>query len=271
MVSISFAWMIGILFVGGRSQAHADYEQAVSVEMGVKIPMRDGVNLAATIFKPKDMQKPLPVISGDQHLGCVAQYGVDDWRDASVAFCVPSIVNYYPRQWLPLDPPARPVDGPLPNLGDYTEGFGNKLTIFTYAKPTAFPAPLTNLAASASGHGLVRLDKLTRKITMECWPRGVDVTQPGAMQYPGWPITVGQLDNFGRKPVAWLPEIEAPAGIKTPVVQVVDERSGEVVYTLRAKTPRFKPWVFAEGSYTVKIGEPPARMKILKAQRSAKP
>jgi flagellar basal body P-ring protein FlgI len=52
---------------------------------------------------------------------------------------------------------------------------------------------------------------------------------------------------------------------------VVDERSGEIVYTLRARTPRFKPWVFAEGSYTVKIGEPPARMKVLKAQRSAKP
>jgi hypothetical protein len=210
-------------------------------------------------------------ISGDQHLGCVAQYGVDDWRDASVAFCVPSIVNYYPRKWLPLDPPARPVDGPLPNLGDYTEGFGNKLTMFTYANPTAFPAPLTNLAASASGHGVVRFDKESRKITIECWPRGVDVTQPGAKQYPGWPVTIDQLDNFGRKPVAWLPEVEAPAGITTPVVQVVDERSGEVVYTLRARTARFKPWVFAEGSYTVRIGEPPAKMTILKAQRSVKP
>ena len=91
-------------------------------------------------------------ISGDQHLGCVAQYGLDDWRDASVAFCVPSIVNYYPRKWLPTDPAARPLEGALPNLGDYTEGLGNKLTMFTYANPTAFPAPLTNLAASASGH-----------------------------------------------------------------------------------------------------------------------
>jgi hypothetical protein len=52
---------------------------------------------------------------------------------------------------------------------------------------------------------------------------------------------------------------------------VVEERSGEVVYTLRTKTPRFRPWVFAEGSYTVRIGEPPARMKILKAQRPIKP
>ena len=210
-------------------------------------------------------------ISGDQHLGVVAQYGADDWRDSGYAFCVPSIVNYYPRQWLPLGPAARAVEGPLPHLGDYTEGLGNKITMLTYANPTAFPAPLDDLAASASGHGLVRFDKQTRKITMESWPRGVDVTQPGARQYPGWPITIDQLDNYGRKPVAWLPEVEAPPGITAPVVQVVDERSGEVVYTLRARTKHFRPWVFAEGSYTVRIGEPPARMITLRAQRSVKP
>lgn len=210
-------------------------------------------------------------ISGDQHLGVVAQYGADDWRDSSYAFCVPSIVNYYPRQWLPLGPAARAVEGPLPHLGDYTEGLGNKITMLTYANPTAFPAPLDDLAASASGHGVVRFDRETRKITMESWPRGVDVTQPGARQYPGWPITIDQLDNYGRKPVAWLPEVEAPPGITAPVVQVVDEGSGEVVYTLRARTKRFKPWVFAEGSYTVRIGEPPARMVTLRAQRGVKP
>ena len=210
-------------------------------------------------------------ISGDQHLGVVAQYGADDWRDSGYAFCVPSIVNYYPRQWLPLGPAARAVKGPLPHLGDYTEGLGNKITMLAYANPTAFPAPLDDLAASASGHGVVRFDKQTHKITMESWPRGVDVTRPGARQYPGWPITIDQLDNYGRKPVAWLPEVEAPPGITAPVVQVVDERSGEVVYTLRARAPRFKPWVFAEGSYTVRIGDPPARMVTLRAQRSVKP
>ena len=84
-------------------------------------------------------------------------------------------------------------------------------------------------------------------------------------------MTFNQLDNYGRRPVAWLPEVEAPAGITNPVVRVVDERSGELVYTLRSRTARFKPWVFAEGSYTVKIGEPPARMKVLKAQHSVKP
>jgi hypothetical protein len=196
-------------------------------------------------------------ICGDQHLGCVAQYGVDDWRDASVAFCVPSIVNYYPRKWLPLEPAARAIDGLLPNLGDYIEGFGNKLTMFAYANPTAFPAPLTNLAASASGHGLVRFDKETRKITMECWPRGSRATIPNAAQYTGWPMTFSQEDNYGRKAVAWLPRVQC--NLRNPVIQVVDESSREVVYTLRILGNEFSPKVFRPGAYTLRIGEGPPR------------
>lgn len=204
-------------------------------------------------------------LCGDQHLGSVAHYGVDDWRDASMAFCVPSVVNYYPRQWLPLDPPARPMEGPLPYLGDYTEGFGNKLTMFAYANPTVFPAPLTNLAASASGHGLVRFDKVTRKITLECWPRGVDVTKPTARQYAGWPMTIDQLDNYGRRPVAWLPRLKC--NLEAPVVQVVEESSGEVVYTLRIHGREFSPKVFRPGSYTLRISEA-VRHKEIRGVRS---
>jgi hypothetical protein len=199
-------------------------------------------------------------VCGDQHLGCVAQYGLDDWRDASLAFCVPSIVNYYPRKWLPLDPPARALEGPLPNLGDYTEGLGNKLTLFAYANPVAFPAPLTNLAASASGHGLVRFDKHSRRITLECWPRGVDVTQAGAKQYPGWPMTFAQEDNYGRAAVAWLPRLRCNE--ENPVVQVVDETSREVVYTLRIRGREFSPKVFRAGAYTLRVGEGARRQEF---------
>ncbi len=62
MVSLSLAWVISILFTGGGSHAHAAAQQAVSVEVGVEIPMRDGINLAATIYRPKDTQTRLPVV-----------------------------------------------------------------------------------------------------------------------------------------------------------------------------------------------------------------
>lgn len=210
-------------------------------------------------------------LCGDQHLGCVVQYGLEDWRDASLAFCVPSIVNYYPRQWLPLEPPVRRLEGPLPHLGDFTEGFGNRLTVFAYANPEVFPAPRTNLAASASGHGLVRFDKAARRVTFECWPRGVDVTRPDARQYAGWPITVDPFALPGHRPVAFLPEVEAPAGIARPVVQVFHEPTGELAYALRVTTPRFQPSVDAEGTYTVRIGEPPDRMVSHTGLRARRP
>ena len=168
-----------------------------------------------------------------------------------------------------FDPPVRGTEGAVPNLGDYIEGFGDKLTMIAYAKPAAFPAPLDNLAAC--GHGLLRVDKRTRKITIECWPRGVDVTQPGAKQYPGWRLTFDQRGDYGRQPVAWLPEVEGPADVPQPIVQVIDDRTGELVCSLRVQTPRFKPWVFADGLYTIRIGELPDRMTTQSGLRAETP
>jgi hypothetical protein len=83
---------------------------------------------------------------------------------------------------------------------------------------------------------------------MECWPRFSQ-----GEQFPGWPLTVRNEDNDGRKPVAWLPELIIE-GIDRPVVQVIDEASGEILYTIRASGNRFQPHVYSQGSFTVKIG-----------------
>nr|MDQ2937080.1 CocE/NonD family hydrolase [Acidobacteriota bacterium] len=44
------------------NNAPAKVETEVDLMWGVKIPMRDGVRLNATIYKPKPMPAPLPVI-----------------------------------------------------------------------------------------------------------------------------------------------------------------------------------------------------------------
>jgi hypothetical protein len=41
-----------------------------------------------------------------------------------------------------------------------------------------------------------------------------------------------------------------------PVVQVAREPDGEVVYTLRIRGTAFRPRVFADGTYTIRVGEP---------------
>ena len=114
----------------------------------------------------------------------------------------------------------------------------------------------------AAGYGLVRFNVKTRQITMECWPRGVDVTASDAEQYPGWPVQIDQLDNYGRQATAWLPTIEV-RGMDSPVVQVIDETYCEVVYTLRLKGTRFQPKVFRDGAYTLRIGQQPDAMRVL--------
>jgi len=37
-------------------------EKGFLVQCGAKIPMRDGINLSGTIYVPKEIQEPVPVI-----------------------------------------------------------------------------------------------------------------------------------------------------------------------------------------------------------------
>ncbi|RPI52590.1 MAG: hypothetical protein EHM55_16175 [Acidobacteria bacterium] len=66
-------------------------------------------------------------------------------------------------------------------------------------------------------------------------------------------MTVRNDDNDGRRPIAWLPALVIE-GAERPVVQVIAESSGEVLYTIRLKDNRFQPHVYSQGSFTVRIG-----------------
>jgi hypothetical protein len=194
------------------------------------------------------------LINGDQHLGAVIHQGVDDWGDAGFSFSVPSIVNHYRRWWLPLEPEREEVEGELAHTGRYLDGFGNRITMYAYANPDPSRRRYSRWLAQGAGFGIIRFNKRTREITMECWPRGCDVTDPDCQQYPGWPITITQEDNYGRDAVAYLPTLEI-VGQEDPVVQVIEEASGEIVYTLRINGSSYRPKVFEEGRYTVRVGE----------------
>jgi hypothetical protein len=82
----------------------------------------------------------------------------------------------------------------------------------------------------------------------------VDVSDPAAKQYTGWPKTVKQEENYGRKATGWLPTVEV-AGATDPVVRVDDEATGEMVYCIRIKGTSWRPKVFKPGRYTVTVGE----------------
>ncbi|MFP6581489.1 MAG: alkaline phosphatase D family protein [Candidatus Hydrogenedentota bacterium] len=191
-------------------------------------------------------------IAGDQHLGSFSQYGIDDWNDAGFALCVPSIANLFPRRWFPPEPGAnRDADSPE-YTGEFHDGFGNKITVHAVSNPEPAGVDPAALYDRAPGYGIVRFNKKERTITSEVWPRWVDPSAPDAKQYPGWPITVNQMDNYNRKAVAYLPELIMESAVN-PLVQVVNEAAGEIVYTVRIKGNRFRPKVFATGIYTVRV------------------
>lgn len=190
--------------------------------------------------------------AGDQHLATIFHHGIDEHRDAIWSFCVPSIANLYLRWWEPLAPGKNRELGAPEYTGDHLDGFANKVTNYAAANPEKMPAG-NLLNTRAAGYGIVRLNTKTRQITMECWPRNVDVTDLEAMQYPGWPRTISQFDNYN--PPSWGKLGEITFDIEDPVVQLIDAGTNEILYTLRASGKTFTPGAPNGKTFIVKAGK----------------
>ena len=193
------------------------------------------------------------MIGGDQHLGSLVHHGIDGWNDAGYSFCVPSIANLYLRWWAPLEAGKNREKGMPEYTGEFLDGFGNKITMLAVANPGERENH-DKLTTRSAGFGVVKFNKKRREITVECWPRNVDISNPQTQQYTGWPRTIRQEDNYGRQAHGYLPMIDVK-GMKNPVVQVVDESNDEIVYTIRINGSSYSPKVFGKGTYTVKVGE----------------
>ncbi len=199
-------------------------------------------------------------LCGDQHLSVIVKHGIDAYRDGPMSFTNPALVNtIYGRWWWPLDEKAGggpKIDCPLPWTGDYEDGLGNKITMYAYANPKEKDGKELNDNRNrqdrADGYGLVRFNKKTRMITMECWPRFAEASS-GSGQFPGWPRTFAMAENDGRKVVGYLPTLKF--SIENPVVQVIDEATGEILYTERIRGKEYRPRVFGQGSFTIKVGK----------------
>jgi hypothetical protein len=204
------------------------------------------------------------MIGGDQHLGSVLHHGIDEWEDAGYSFCVPSIANLWPRRWFPQSPGENHREGMPLYTGRYFDGFGNRVTVHAVSNPCISGKEPAVLHDRAPGYGIIKLNKKNRLITLECWPRYADPASLDGEQYPGWPVTFDMEDNYAREASGWLPPVFVTGLERPPVIQVVNEITGEIIYTLRIRDFNYQPAVFAEGSYTVHIGEPgTAAMKSL--------
>jgi hypothetical protein len=193
-------------------------------------------------------------LAGDQHLASTIQYGVDDFGDGPFALCVPSVANFWPRRWYPPRPGANREPGAPLYTGDFLDGFGNPMTVFAVSNPARWGREPAGLHDRAPGYGIARFNRSTREVSLEAWPRWADPAS-GDAPYPGWPVRFRQEDGYGNAPFGFLPTLLFEGPIE-PVVQVVSEAGGGILYTLRISDSRFTPRVFGPGTYTVRVGEP---------------
>jgi hypothetical protein len=183
-------------------------------------------------------------VAGDQHLATLVQMGVEDWDDSCWSFCLPSAANFYPRAWHP--------PGAESPLGRHLDGLGNRVTVHAVANPGPSGHEPADLHDKVPGYGIVRVDTAARTITFECYPRWAG---PEDAQYPGWPHTIAQTDDFTPAAGAWLPEVRCEGPGR--VVQIRDQATGELVMALRLAGATWRPRVPGPGAtYVVRVGLP---------------
>lgn len=205
-------------------------------------------------------------IAGDQHLTSLVQYGVDDYRDAGWCFCTPAISVGYQRWFLPdklgWEVSGRPGHGE-PNTGDYEDAFGNKNFVYAIGNPdkqSKWDKRYLQAHKRSSGFGVCTFNKGDRTIKIDSWKFLAHVDNPNEDdQFPGWPVTISQMDNYGRKAVAYLPKIRVNK--PNQLIRVIDGQ-GELVYVVRINGNSFHPKVFEKGNYSVIIGEDGSARKL---------
>lgn len=191
-------------------------------------------------------------IAGDQHLPAVIRYGIDEHGDAGAALAGPAVNSIYPRWWEPTGSMIVHPDASFPGVGDFVDHFGHPLAVLAVANPTqSFSGSVLEMERDkACGLSLVRFDKESLKVTIECWPLLVDPLRPNT-QFAGWPVVIEPAPDGVRLAKAWLPMLKIKA-INNPLVQVYDE-SDELVYNLRLAGDTFRPHVFSEGRYRIRV------------------
>ncbi|GLR17078.1 alkaline phosphatase D family protein [Portibacter lacus] len=208
-------------------------------------------------------------IAGDQHLGTFVQYGVDDFGDSGYAFTGPSLNNVWPRRfWPEVDYSNHSIESPA-YVGDHVDGFGNKITVHGVTNPFNQHKEPAILYNRSNGYGMVTFNKKERTIKSECFQRFQDPLSDEG-QYPDWPITVTQEDNYLSKATILLPEISVNSK-SLPVLKVY-KQDGTLLYVMKMPSQNYQPRVFEKGKYSIvlELAENSNVSKKLKVKASAK-
>jgi hypothetical protein len=170
------------------------------------------------------------------------------------------MLNIFPRVWDPQNTQNGPADSIKPNTGSFIDQHGNFLDVLAAANPNNYYKPIDLIKPASkydlgTGYGIVKINKADRRYTFTAWPINADPAKPNAKPYDGWPISFNQNDNDGRTPVGFLQEQRAD--INNPVVSLISESSGKLIYAKRLQQSTFIAPVYDKKiSYTLKFSNP---------------
>lgn len=196
-------------------------------------------------------------LSGDQHLPTMIQYGLDEYRDAGWSFCTPAITVGFQRRFQPdkLNIPVndRPEHN-SPNTGKYRDVFGNLNYFYAVGNPddeTKDPNRYMQAQKSASGFAYLEYDTDKRTIYCDAIRFLSNPEQAESdNRFPGWPLTIKQLENDGRNIFGYLPVLHFTK-TENPVIRVDNAINDELLYSLRISGRIFSPFVYENGIYSI--------------------
>jgi phosphodiesterase/alkaline phosphatase D-like protein len=143
-------------------------------------------------------------LAGDQHVGILAQLGVENWTDGPLTFMVPGTANGWPRAWWPEKPGEQRLPGSPEYTGQFRDPFGNQMTILAAANPapganeltTATHTPEQIAEEKGSGFGLATIDPATKQVRFDMYRYSFDPANPqSTKQFEGFPQTFHLLPD----------------------------------------------------------------------------
>ena len=108
------------------------------------------------------------------------------------------------------------------------------------------------------GHGIVGFNEKDQAIKCECWSR---FAKGDEAQFPGWYVSIHRSQKDGRPVKGYLSELQSKGSV-WPVIKVIRERDGGVLYCIRGRGDRFRPSVYEAGKCTIKIGADHPDLKV---------
>ncbi len=223
------------------------HEIANNERSNISTKIKDNRNNTLKLFRENFIFS----IALNEDIGALIHNGIDEWKDCGVSFAIPQIDSDTLFQWAPSYKISN--DGKVPAIGatgNFLDVNKDRFSLLHISKSIS----LINKNIYNGGYGIVLFNKKHSSIEVLCFSLQ-------AKQHLLWSRKIQFSDNYKRKIKGYLPELIF-RGIKNPIITIINEANNKIVYTRHIREKPFRPYVFENGKYTIKIGNENKKYQI---------